>query len=313
MSDKPTSGWIAGRSQITFLVGLVIAAGVIFWLEKVRFETSDDPLGSFWIEQREPPAPRVLDAGARTLIEQWRPELVAKIVAADPALDPVPVLLGYASCLKALDPCAARLTQPAREAIQEVATGVRWEDPLLPSLTLVALASLQRDRGAPDPRAAWRTVALWLDGFDDWALGGRFGTAQFVSRAAALTGNEYASFRSYASLREVLEAADGLTRLGTARTAELARGLGLLTVMFPRTPLAKVLLWQVCTAWPGDLAESPIPVAVLCWSNFAAPELNRPLSARLVDPDLQSLSPLDAAIVLLTLTALEQGPLLEGR
>lgn len=312
MSDKPVSGWITGRSQIAFLVGLAIAAGVIFWLEKVRFEASDDPLGSFWIEQREPP-PRVLDAGARTLIELWRPELVTRLAGLDPAIDPVPVLLGYVSCLKALDPCAARLAQPAREAIHTIATGVRWEDPLLPSLSLVALASLQRDLGAPDPRAAWRTVALWLDSYDDWALGGRFGTAQFVSRAAALTGNEFARFRSYASLRGVLETADGLTRLGAGRSGELARGLGLLTVAFPRTPLAKILLWQVCTNWPGNLAEAPLPVAVLCWSNFDAPELNRPLATRLVEPDLQSLSPLDDAIVLLALTALEQGPLLEGR
>ncbi len=311
--SRRTSGWITGRSQLAFLIGLILASGAIFWLEKIRFESTDDPLGSFWIDQRQPPTARVLDAGARTLIEQWRPKLADQVAALSPTQYPSVVLLAYASCLKADAPCATQLRPLASEALEQVAAGATtWPGPLQPSLALVALTLFERNVAAPDPRPAWQVVARWLDGLDEWSLGGLHGLAQFISRSAALTGNEFAAFRSYASLRPVLETADGLTRLGEVRVTDLSRGLGLLSITFPRSPLAKILLWHVCTGWPGGLEQAPLVTAVLCWSNFAAPEVNQPLATRLSDSDLTELSPLDTAIVLLALTTLERGPLLVG-
>lgn len=311
--SRRVSGWISSRSQIAFLVGLVIASGVIFWLEKVRFEQSDDPLGSYWIHETAQPPARLPDAGALTLVAQWRPILAARLAAGDPEGAPAPLLLAYATCLQAGDPCAELLQPAAQAALAAVAASSDWPDPLDPALALVALATLERQAVAPDPRPAYRTLARWLDGFDEADLAGRFGIAQFFARAAALTGHEFAGFRSYASLRPIFESADGLTRLGVPASGELVLGLALLLESFPRAPIANLLLWRACLDWPGGLGEAPAAVALHCWSRFSAPEIDAAVTPTLRAVDPASLTARDAALALLALTALEQGPLLAGR
>ena len=206
----------------------------------------------------------------------------------------------------------ARLMAAAEAALAAVAAGHAWRDPLDPGLALVALAALERQAEAPDPRPAYRALVRWLEGFEQARLAERFGVAQFFARAAALTGNEFASFRSYASLRPIFQSADGLLRLGEAARLELANGLGLLLEVFPQAPIANQLLWQLCTDWPGGLARAPAPVAVHCWSRFAGPEIDPGVTPVLRALEPASLSPREAAIALIALQTLERGPLLGG-
>jgi len=303
-----TSGWITGRSQIAFIVGLIVAFAVIFWMEHLRFQESYEPLGTYWIESIEVPPERSRPSEASSQIEAWRQEALAAVAMAEPQAAHTAVLLTYAVCVRRGYACAESLRERAEGALAAVAADQASAGSLEEkALMLVATVALLAEDSPIDARAAYRVLTQQLRKLTESSLVVEAGLRQFIARAVALTGHELPDARSYAELRPIFQAADGMTRLGVQQASALTRGLGLIVACFPGHGYARSLLWQSYRGWAYEDVQ-PL-TAALWWSQFDDEQL-ADLGLRLSDTDLSRLPPLEAAMIFLALSAAEAGPLL---
>lgn len=302
--SRPTSGWITGRSQIAFIVGLFLAFGVIIWLELLRFERTVDPLGSLWIEAPAMPGRPAAEAVAPERLRTGRDALTAVLAAADPADDRAALLLGYAACRVAADDCATALREPAAAALAAAAGApAAWDGGLQAPLELLSLTALLQ-AGEAEALPAWQ-AAVPREGA---GLPAAPGLRQFAARVLALSGREAPDDRSYGELRDRLRAADAFTRLGEGISGDLALGLAALAAAFPGEDPARALAWRAWAEWPWEPSQAPLPLLALWWSLFDEPAIGPLLERRL--QALADAEPLEAAFALLALTAAERGSLL---
>lgn len=194
--SRRSSGWITARSQIAFVIGLMIAAGLIFWLEHVRFTTLRDPLGIAWLEASDPPAD--LGLADADVARAWADHLVARLASLDPETEQVAALLAARACPAVSDRCAP-LEAAADQALESMSGDVELpDDPVAQALMIVAVeAALQH--GVAD--------AAWLDAYRlasamPRPLSAEPGLRQFTSRAAALVGREFPVQRDFSDLRD---------------------------------------------------------------------------------------------------------------
>ena len=299
-----TSGWITGRSQIAFIVGLFLAFGLIIWLELLRFERTADPLGSLWIEAPTMPGRPAAEAAAPEQLAAGRDALAAVLAAADPADDRAALLLGYAACRVAAADCADRLEPLAAAALAAAAEApAAWDGGLQAPLEFLSLTALLQAGGA-EALPAWHAAVPR----EDAGLPAAPGIRQFAARALALSGREAPGDRAYGELRDRLHAADAFTRMGEEISGDLALGLAALAAAFPGEDPARALAWRAWAEWPWERSEAPLPLLAL-WRGL----FDEPAIAPLLDRRLQALGdvePLEAAFGLLGLTAAERGSLL---
>lgn len=291
------SGWITARSQIAFVVGLVIAVGVIFWLELVQFRNADDPMGDSWVVALDVPAWRIAD-DARPA---WLDTAIATVAAGD---DPVASALVAAACSRSSICDAAPDASSA--ALTVLASSPAPWDAVRGPVALVALSALLADTADPAVAAAWAAAQGMAEGLGATSIPSEFGLRQFAARAATLAGRDFAAARRLTELRDVFEPADGLRRIGLARATELALGLGLLDAMFPDTGAIRQLLWRTYADWPAGIADAPLSVIALWWSAFGIGGLEEEISSRMA-----TAGALEAGIAVLALTSAGgRGPLL---
>jgi hypothetical protein len=146
MTGRRRNGWITARSQITFVVGLVIAVVVIFWLELVQFRNADDPSGDGWVVALDLPAARAWSAEP-----EWLRPAIAVVAGGG---DAVATALVAAAC-GATSPCA-----PAPDDVASALAGVSvdpaaWGSDIRGPLALAALARLLGSTPADQAAAAW--------------------------------------------------------------------------------------------------------------------------------------------------------------
>lgn len=291
------NGWITARSQIAFVVGLVLAVGVIFWLELIQFRNADDPSGDAWVMEVALPEPRA--------VTDTPPLWLATAIAIVANSEDHSARVVVAAACHAFGGCPDGAGDVGVSLAELAGSPVPWSDAPDGPLTfaaLTALASSAVGEALPAWAAAWNAVALISDG----SITDRDGLRQFTGRALALAGRD-APARRYADLRQIFEPADGLKRIGNARAVDLATGLGLLVATFPETGAARQLLWQTYLAWPTSLAETPVELIALWWSAFTVPGLETELGARIAGA-----APMAAAIAVLAATTAGRAPLLNG-
>lgn len=291
------NGWITARSQISFVIGLVLAVGVIFWLELVQFRNADDPSGDGWVVTVDLPSPR----GLLTEAPDW---FAAALTIVAEGNDPVATALVAAAC-RGLASCAPAPEAVTMALLELAASPAAWDDAPAGPASLAALSALL---GAADDREAVSAWAVAREAAGQMAassITSEHGLRQFAARAATLAGRDFAAARRLTDLRDVFEPADGLQRMGATRSANLALGLGLLDATFPDTGAVRQLLWQTFSEWPFALADTPVSVVALWWSAFSIEGLDSELDIRLA-----MATPLEAAFVILAATSAGRGPLL---
>ncbi|MGD9740936.1 MAG: hypothetical protein AB7O56_12100 [Bauldia sp.] len=281
-----TNGWITARSQIAFVVGLLIAVGIIFWLEVIRFQTGDDPAGDAWLQAEAVPARGPVNAAT---VAALRSALAGPAAAGE---DPTTLLLAASACPAAAAECAplhdALAAAPSEPSPATDAVGL--------ALRIVALAALLREPSpSPALNVVWRMTAAQGAAQSVASLPDQIGLRQFAGHAATLTGRMFYEAARYAGFRDVFDAADGLSRRGLSASAGIALGLGLLTVTFPDNATARQLFYRTYAEWPFPIEDTPVELIALWWSQFGDGQ-----EASLLERVGDGLpSPLAAAIVLL--------------
>lgn len=290
------NGWITARSQITFVVGLVIAVGVIFWLELVQFRNADDPFGDSWVVAVDLPAARAGDAEP-----EWLRAASAVVAGGG---DAVAIAMVAAAC-GATGACVTPPESVANAMARLSGDPAAWGDDIRGPVALAALASLLGVTPTDQALAAWAAARAQVVSMPAAAITSQPGQRQFAARAAALSGRDLAAARRLTDLRDVFEPADGLSRLGAARSVALAEGLGLLLAVFPDTGSVRQLFWRTYDEWPFGLSATPVSLLALWWSAFDVADVDAELTSRMA-----AATPFEAAIAVLAASSVEHGPLL---